>query len=74
MLKQQKGITLIALVITIVVLIILAGVAISLTLSDNGIFKKAKEGAQNYTNAQKEEQDALNELDTSINKIMSGIQ
>ena len=33
--KQQKGITLVALVITIVVLIILAGVAISLTLSDN---------------------------------------
>ena len=40
--KQQKGITLVALVITIVVLIILAGVAISLTLSDNGIFNKAK--------------------------------
>ena len=56
MLKQQKGITLVALVITIVVLIILAGVAISLTLSDNGIFTKAVEGKQNYEAAADREQ------------------
>lgn len=55
MLKQQKGITLISLVITIVVLIILAGVAISLTLSDNGIFTKAKQGRDNYMLAANEE-------------------
>ena len=42
-LKNKKGITLIALVITIVVLIILAGIAISMTVGDNGIFAKAKE-------------------------------
>lgn len=46
--RNQKGITLIALVITIVVLIILAGVAISLTIGNNGIFNKAKE-ARNKT-------------------------
>ena len=56
MLKQQKGITLVALVITIVVLIILAGVAISLTLSDNGIFNKAKQARDNYQAAQQEEE------------------
>ena len=40
--RKEKGITLIALVITIIVLIILAGVAINLTLGDNGIINKAK--------------------------------
>ena len=40
--KNNKGITLIALVITIVVLIILAAVAINLTLGENGLFNRAK--------------------------------
>lgn len=44
--RDTRGITLIALVITIVVLLILAGVAINLTIGDNGIFKKSDEGAQ----------------------------
>lgn len=41
-LKQKKGITLIALVVTIVVLIILAGVSINLVLGENGIIQKAQ--------------------------------
>lgn len=41
--KNQKGITLIALVITIIVLLILAGVAIAMLQGDNGILTKAKE-------------------------------
>lgn len=48
MLKGQKGITLVALVVTIIVLIILAGVSIALVLGDNGIINKAKEGKTNY--------------------------
>lgn len=40
--KNQKGITLIALVITIVILLILAGISISAVLGDNGILDKAK--------------------------------
>ena len=43
MLKNKKGITLIALVVTIVVLLILAGVSISLVLDNNGIIGKSKE-------------------------------
>lgn len=42
MLKGQKGITLVALVVTIIVLIILAGVSIAIVLGDNGIINKAK--------------------------------
>ena len=41
--KRQKGITLISLVVTIVVLLILAGITISTVFSDNGIIKKAQE-------------------------------
>lgn len=41
--KKQNGITLIALVITIVVLLILAGVSMAMVLRDNGILSKAKE-------------------------------
>lgn len=41
MFKQEKGVTLVALVITIIVLLILAGVSIAMISGQNGIFKKA---------------------------------
>ena len=41
--KETKGITLIALVVTIVILLILAGISINLVLGDNGIIIKAGE-------------------------------
>lgn len=43
--KNQKGITLIALVITIIVLLILAGVSIAMLTGENGILKKATDSA-----------------------------
>ena len=43
--KEMKGITLVALVVTIVVLLILAGVSINAVLGDNGIIKKANQAA-----------------------------
>ena len=45
MLNNKKGITLIALVVTVVVLIILAGVSLNAVLGDNGIIKKANQAA-----------------------------
>ena len=44
--RKNKGITLVALVVTIVVLLILAGVSINLVLGNNGIITKAKEAAE----------------------------
>ena len=44
--KKEKGITLIALVVTIVVLIILAGISISVLSGDNGIINQAKKGKE----------------------------
>ena len=54
--KEMKGITLIALVITIVVLMILAGVSINTVLGDDGIIKKAKEAAEATKRASAEEE------------------
>ena len=59
MFKGQKGITLVALVITIIVLLILAGITISLTLGQNGIINRAQEAGKNYSDAQKAEMDSL---------------
>ena len=53
--KEMKGITLVALVITIVVLLILAGVSINTVLGDDGIIQKAKEQAEATRRASAEE-------------------
>ena len=59
---NSKGITLIALVITIIVLIILAGVSIKLVLGENGVITKAKEAKTKTEQAQLNEEIAMNEL------------
>ena len=69
---DQKGITLIALVITIIVLIILAGVAISLTLSNNGIFKKANNAAEEYKIEQIREQIQMAIAEINFEKLING--
>ena len=62
MFKNERGITLVALVVTIIVLLILAGVAISLTLSDYGIFGRAQNATQKYDEAAKKENTMLQEV------------
>ena len=49
-LKQVKGITLVALVITIIIIIILSTVAISFAFGDNGLIKRAEDAKKYYTN------------------------
>ncbi len=53
--KHSRGITLVALVITIIVLIILAGVSINLVLGEDGIFKRAIGARETYTIASEKE-------------------
>lgn len=65
--KQNKGITLIALVITIIVLLILAGVTIN-TVSENGIIENAKDARGEYTKAQTNEQESLEYYEAYIEK------
>lgn len=73
MLKGQKGITLVALVITIIVLLILAGVTISLTLGDKGIFKTAEGAAKNYTNAQDKEMYDMDKFTNDVDKTIDNV-
>lgn len=49
MLKENKGVTLVALVITIIVLLILAGVTLSMVMGDSGIFSKANKASSETT-------------------------
>ena len=49
--RQVKGITLIALVVTVIVLLILAGVALNLTIGQNGIFSRAQNAVETYDEA-----------------------
>lgn len=65
---ESKGITLIALVITIVVMLVLAGIVISLTLGENGIIKKSKEAGVEYIKAEikQEIEFAILEIETDL--------
>ena len=65
--KKNNGITLVALVITIVILLILAGISIS-TLTNTGIFQKAKDAKKASENAQKEEDRLISEYEKEIVK------
>ena len=68
--NKNKGITLIALVITIIILLILSGISIS-ALTNQGLFKNAK-AAQNATEKAEEEQgQRLNEYEDEINKYLN---
>ena len=64
--QRDEGITLVALVITVIVLIILSGVTLSILVGDSGIITKAQEAKQNMANATAEEdaliQNLLNEI------------
>ena len=68
MLKKQKGITLIALVVTIVVLLILAGVTISLLLDENGIIAKSKDARIGTRASQVEDEVGMWKQHNFINK------
>ena len=67
-----KGITLVALVVTIIVLLILAGVAISFTIGEDGIFRKAQDATKLYENAQKNEMISLEEMSNYIDDVNKG--
>ena len=68
--RSDKAITLIALIVTIIVLLILAGVTINLAVNNQGIFNKAKTATGAYKNASENEQTGLNEADKEIAKYM----
>lgn len=67
-LKKNSGITLIALVVTITVLIILSTVSINAVIGDNGIIEKAKKAKQMYESSKIAEDEAMNKLYDEMEK------
>ena len=70
--SNQTGITLIALVVTIVVLLILAGVSINAIFSENGIIKRAKDAQNKMDQATQNDLDSINELNNWIDGKTNG--
>jgi hypothetical protein len=70
--KNNKGITLVALVVTIVVLLILAGVSINLVLGDNGIITKAKEAETKSAEARENDLKGMNSLIEQMESTLNG--
>ena len=69
MMKNTKGITLVALVVTIIILLILAGVAITALMQTN-LFKQAEQAKNATENAQKEENVILGSYEDKIDEII----
>ena len=69
--KQSKGITLIALIITIIILLILAGVTITMLTGDNGILKQATNARETNDKSEFEEQVKLAVMASRVNDTAS---
>lgn len=67
--NKNKGITLIALVITIIILIILAGISVATLTGDNGLFSRAKQAKENTEEARNLENTILGEYENKIDKL-----
>lgn len=68
-LKNEKGITLVALVITIIVLLILAGVTLSMVMGDSGIFGKANNAKEKTQLSNAEETIKLAVLENQVKSV-----
>ena len=69
--KDTKGITLVALVITIIILLILATISIQ-ALTNTGLFEKANEAKEKTQNAAENQAKTLNEYEDALNQYVSG--
>lgn len=70
--KKNKGITLIALVITIIVLLILAGVSIATLTGDNGLLSKAQEAKEKTEEARRKEEQELKNVEIQLQMQQNG--
>ena len=64
--KKENGITLVALVVTIIVLLILAGVSLSMVFSQDGIFQRAENAANKWNAAAANEATYLNNFENKF--------
>ena len=71
MLKNKKGITLVSLAVTVVVVLILAGVSINLVLGNNGIIVKARETQKKSVEASQNDLIGMNELPQQLEGVLN---
>ncbi len=71
-LNQPNAITLVALVITVIILIILAGVSLNLALGQNGIFVKSKEAVDKYKDEAQKEQNEMDNIYQDMLAVTGG--
>ena len=67
-LKEAKGITLVALVITVIILLILAGVTLNLVVGENGLIAKSKRATEEYRQKAEQERGQLGDFEQGINE------
>ena len=68
--QEERGITLIALIVTIITMLILAGISIKLAIDNNGVIENAKEAKNQYEQSQTEEDSKLSDLSSIMkNKL-----
>lgn len=68
--QEEQGITLIALIVTIITMLILAGISIKLAIDNNGVIENAKEAKNQYEQAQTEDDSKLSDLSSIMkNKL-----
>ena len=70
---NEEGITLLALILTVVIMIILAAVTINVALGEGGLVEQAKWAVEQTANSTKAEQEQLDDVVSQINDIIAGI-
>ena len=70
--KNQKGITLVALIITVIIMLILAGVTIWMATSQDGLVKKVENAVENVQLKVNEQDDAINALENRLDRALQG--
>ena len=72
--NKETGITLIALVVSIIVLIILAGVSMAMLVGENGIITQAQRAKENTELAETQEKEDMEKLEDEMNAAITGIK
>ena len=67
----EKGITLVALVITVIIMLILAGVTLNIAIGDNGLFNMVRSAVNVYGKKAKEEDNNLKELEQQLGNLIT---
>ena len=68
---KNKGITLVALVVSIIIMLILAGVTLNIALGENGLFKMTQEAVKKYDEKAKEEDNTLKDIEEQLGGYVS---